>query len=239
MRSTATRSIPTSLTPLSADLEFVYIGDPMCSWCWGFAPVLEQIDARYTIPIKTVVGGLRPGSDAEPLNSSMRQMLEHHWEQVESRSGQPFDRSGLDRADWVYDTEYPARAVVTMRDLAPDETLAFFTRLQRAFYAEGVDVTDPAEYPALIEPFAVDAATFLDTIAMERSREAAWADFREARSLGVSGFPSLLLRIDDGYAMVTRGYMPYDSLEPALTSWLSDRYPEEVDGLVCTIDGVC
>lgn len=239
MRSIGTGSIPNSRIPLSADLEFVYIGDPMCSWCWGFAPVVEQIAARYTIPIKTVVGGLRPGSDAEPLNSSMRRMLEHHWEQVESRSGQPFDRSGLDRDDWIYDTEYPARAVVTMRDLAPDETLPFFTRLQRAFYAEAVDVTDPEEYPDLVAPFAVDGPTFLEHVAMERSREAARADFRTARSLGVSGFPSLLLRIDDEYAMVTRGYMPYESLEPALTAWLSDRYPDEVDGLVCAIDGAC
>ncbi|MCH7478788.1 MAG: DsbA family protein, partial [SAR324 cluster bacterium] len=21
-----------------------YFGDPMCSWCWGFKPVLEQVD---------------------------------------------------------------------------------------------------------------------------------------------------------------------------------------------------
>lgn len=25
-------------------VEFVYVGDPMCSWCWGFAPALEKLD---------------------------------------------------------------------------------------------------------------------------------------------------------------------------------------------------
>ena len=28
------------------DLGFIYVGDPMCSWCWGFAPALEQLERR-------------------------------------------------------------------------------------------------------------------------------------------------------------------------------------------------
>ena len=31
----------TSLIP--AEFGFLYLGDPMCSWCWGFAPVLERL----------------------------------------------------------------------------------------------------------------------------------------------------------------------------------------------------
>ncbi len=224
---------------MSADLGFVYVGDPMCSWCWGFAPVLEKLETRYTIPITTVVGGLRPGPDAEPLNRSMRDMLAHHWDQVEAGTGQPFDRSGLDRENWVYDTELPARAVVTMRDMNAKETLAFFTRVQHAFYADAADVTSVSVYPGLLDGFAVDTATFMDRLEDEASREAAWGDFMAARRLGVAGFPTLLLRIEDGHAMVTRGYAPYEALEPAITSWLADRYPDEVDGLVCAVDGAC
>ena len=224
---------------MSADLEFVYVGDPMCSWCWGFAPVLEKLEERYAIPMSTVVGGLRPGSDAEPLNSSMRNTLEHHWHQVAERTGQPFDHRGLDREGWVYDTELPARGVVTMRDMSSKDTLAFFTRLQRAFYAEAVDVTDPAVYPELVTDFSVDAATFMDRLVGDASREAAWQDFMHARRLGISGFPALLLKMDDGYALVTRGYMPYEQIEPALTAWLEDRYPDHVEGLVCDVDGDC
>jgi putative protein-disulfide isomerase len=211
----------------------------MCSWCWGFAPVLEQLDARYTIPITTIVGGLRPGSDAEPLNRSMRDMLLHHWDQVEVRTGQPFDRRGLDRDGWVYDTELPARAVVTMREMAAKDTLSFFTHLQHAFYADAVDVTALETYPDLVAGFAVDTATFLERLGAESSRDAAWADFRTARRMGVAGYPTLLLRIDDRYAMVTRGYAPFDALEPAVTAWLTEQYPDQVDGIVCSIDGAC
>lgn len=221
------------------DLEFVYIGDPMCSWCWGFAPVLDQVQARYEIPIRTVVGGLRPGPSAQPLDEDMRRFLIHHWEQVAARSGQPFDHTGLGREDWVYDTELPARAVVTMRERAPKETLRFFSRVQRAFYAERVDVTDAAAYPALLDGFPVDAASFTEQLEHEQSRQAAWGDFAEARRLGIDGFPALVLRTEDGYVMVTRGFLPYADLEPALTRWLTDHYPAEIDGLVCALDGDC
>ena len=27
-------------------LHFIYFADPMCSWCWGFAPVIEKIAAE-------------------------------------------------------------------------------------------------------------------------------------------------------------------------------------------------
>ena len=47
-------------------------------------------------------------------------------------------------AGWVYDTELPCSAVVTVRNLNEKATLPFFARLQRAFYAERVDITDPS-----------------------------------------------------------------------------------------------
>jgi putative protein-disulfide isomerase len=224
--------------PLPEDVEFVYVGDPMCSWCWGFAPVLEAMTDHYAIPIRTVVGGLRPGPSADLLDDRMRTFLAHHWEQVAERSGQPFDHAALDRKDWVYDTELPARAVTTMREVQPDETLAFFTRLQRAFYAEVVDITALDSYPALLHDFPVDIDDFTQRLRSDQSKQAAWRDFAEARRLGITGFPSLLLRLGDEHLVVTRGYLPWDHLEPALSSWLRERYgASAIAGWFCDVGG--
>ena len=127
------------------DLELIYVADPMCSWCWGFAPSIEAIaDHHSDLPIRVVMGGLRPGAAAEPLNEGMRSYLTRAWTSVSERSGQPFDHSFLDRDTWIYDTEQAAIAVVAMRRVDESQTLSFLTRLQRAFYAEAFDVTDPA-----------------------------------------------------------------------------------------------
>ena len=42
--------------------RLLYVMDPMCSWCWGFAPVVETLAAqanRAGIELQVVVGGLR------------------------------------------------------------------------------------------------------------------------------------------------------------------------------------
>ena len=220
------------------DLEFLYVGDPMCSWCWGFAPVLERLDARFHVPLQVIAGGLRPGAAAEPLDELMRRVLINHWQAVEERSGQPFDLAVLDRDDWIYDTLVPDTAVVTMRTLNEPETLAFFARLQRSFYAEAVDITDPDEYPRLLEEFDVDTNTFIEQLASAEMATLTYGDFQTARRLGVNGFPTLLLRDGDTAFVVTRGYLPYEPLESALRGFLEERHPQAASRLVAGEDGV-
>ncbi len=221
------------------DLEFVYVGDPMCSWCWGFQPVVDALGDRFEIPIRIVVGGLRPGPAAGVMDDALRRTLASHWHHVAEASGQPFDETPLGWEGWRYDTELPAIATVTMRQLDPKAALEFFTRLQRAFYAEATDVTDPAAYPALLEDFVVDPDRFVELLGSDRMKEAAWADFRFARKMGVTGFPTLLLREGDAHHVVTHGWAPFDRLEPALTAWLESQFGEAASGLLCPIDEPC
>ena len=225
---------------MAKDLEFIYVGDPMCSWCWGFAPVLDRMTEVYDIPVRVVVGGLRPGPEAEELDDRLARLLAHHWEQVEHASGQPFDRAFLDRRDgWRYDTETPAIAVVSMRELSEPDTLRFHSRLQRAFYAEGVDITDPDRHPPLLDGFDVDRDKYLELLRSPEMRQRAWQDFEEARSLGASGFPTLVVRDGEEYGVVTRGYVDADRLLPALSNWLLDKYAEEGEALFCEPGTIC
>ena len=223
-----------------AATEFVYVGDVMCSWCWGFAPTLQRLEENFQIPIRVVNGGLRPGPNAQELDDHTAEVLSDHWDHVEKASGQPFDRGFLSRRDgWVYDTELPAIAVVTMRTLRRDSTLAFFQSLQQAFYSKGVDVTAPQEYDGLLSGFDVDHADFLAHMATAEMKSHAWNDFEESRALGISGFPALLLRIDGQPAVVARGYAAYEQIEMPLVNFLRDQMGDERLGEVCSIEGVC
>ena len=64
------------------DLELIYVGDPRCSWCYGFGPVVENLDARFSFPTRLIIGGLRPGPAADVLDDRMRRFLRHHWEEI-------------------------------------------------------------------------------------------------------------------------------------------------------------
>ncbi len=221
-------------------LRFVYIGDPMCSWCWGFAPVLDELQRTFNIPIDVMVGGLRPGPVAEPLDKHMRDFLAHHWEQVAATSGQAFDHAGLQRPDgWRYDTELPCVAVVTMRELAQAETLRFFARLKRAFYAENIDITTVDAYPQLLAGFDVSEDVFVDLLQSDAMKKAAWQDFATARKLGVSGFPTLLIQDGERWTLASAGYTGAEILIPSLRRWVEDHKPISAGKLICTVDGEC
>ena len=188
--------------------KLIYVGDPMCSWCWGFAPEIEDLASEY--PVEVVVGGLRPGPMAQPLDERMAGFLRHHWVEIAERTGQPFDTSFLENnGDWVYDTEPAAIAVTQMRAVKPDATLDYFTSIQLAFYGRGEDVTDFSVLAALASGHGIDETSFAARLATDEAKKDAWADFSQARNWGISGFPTLVGELDDGrLALLARGFSP-------------------------------
>lgn len=198
--------------------KLVYVGDPMCSWCWGFAPEIEALAAEH--PVEVVVGGLRPGPMAEELGDRLAGFLRHHWTEVGERTGQPFDTDFLDRRDgWVYDTEHAAIAVAELRHRHPGQALDYFTRVQRAFYAEGRDVTDFAVLAELVSDFGVDPAEFAESLETEEAKERAWGDFARARNWGISGFPTLVGELLDGrLALLARGWAEAEVIRARIDS---------------------
>lgn len=224
---------------MSAQLELVYVADPMCSWCWGFAPVIEKIEDSFDLDLRIVIGGLRPGDKAEPINR-IREYVAHHWTQVAAVSGQPFDHAGLDRENWMYDTLVADTAVVAMRQAAPHETRRFLDTVQRAFYSERVDVTDPAVYGGLVSGFPVDPDDFVLQIGSTQMRAVTEQDFLEAQWLGVTGFPTLLMRDGASSSPVSYGYAPFETVAGRINSLIEKNYPDDAAGLVCDIeDGAC
>jgi putative protein-disulfide isomerase len=207
--------------------ELVYIGDPLCSWCWGFAPSLRLAREAFASKLRftILVGGLRTGDAAHPLGEPLRGYLRQAWREVEKRSGQPFDFAFLDRDGFLYDTEPACRAVVTARRLRPDTFFAFDYNetLQDAFYRRGMDPTAMQTFLDVASELGLDQGEFrrtfedLDTLRETRS------DFEAARSLGAAGFPTTLLRLAGRSAplIVARGWLPPQELLHAVENLTS------------------
>jgi putative protein-disulfide isomerase len=204
-----------------------YIADPMCSWCWGFAPVIERIKAVYgeRMKIALVLGGLRPGTTA-PVTAAFRAEILHHWHDVHQRTGQPFAFDTALPEGFVYDTEPAARAVVTVGALEPGSTFGYFKAVQTAFYAEARDVTRAEVLADVAGPFGVERVRFLEHFESDESRRRTLMHFRQSRELGVQGFPTAILQNAAGYALLTSGWRPFEELAPQIDEWLtsSPRY---------------
>ena len=198
-----------------------YFADPMCSWCWGFSPVIGAITESLgdRVSVRLVVGGFRAG-ETRPLDEKAKAVLRHHWEEVEQTTGQPFSFSFFDRKGFVYDTEPACRALVVMRSFAPDSTLAYLEAVHRAFYLGNRDVSDRSVLADIAKKFTLDPAAFTALFEAPEIIEATLADFRAVASAGITGFPTVVLRRGEDFSLLTAGFQPFEALKPQLDRWL-------------------
>ena len=195
-------------------MNLIFVGDPMCSWCYGFGKELSTVlDSDPSLSLQIVVGGLRAGG-TEVLDAAGKQLRLSHWERVEAASGVTFNRDALmARQGFVYDTEPICRAVVTARRLAPGvRLLDVFRALQHAFYVEGADTTEPNSL-ARVTAEALTAAgypTDADVVLKQFNDNSTITetsdDFRKARNWGINSFPALLAKLDGRLQVVTPGF---------------------------------
>lgn len=202
-----------------ADDLLVYVADPMCSWCYGFGPELDALCERFPeLPLHIVVGGLR-AYNTKVMEPAMASTLGHHWQDVARQSGQPFTNAILERTDFVYDTEPACRAVVTVRENAMPLALPMMHAIQRAFYAEGLDVTRGEVlsdvYAALCAETGVtefDPTAFYAAWSSDAMKGTTRDDFALAQEWGIRGFPTLLIVHDERPHLVAPGYMKAPAL---------------------------
>ena len=192
--------------------KLIYFGDPMCSWCYGFVPHISKIKAHYNdvLNFQLVMGGLRPGGTE--TNADIADFLRHHWEQVQERSGQPFNYGILEDKDFVYDTEPPSRAVLAMRFMKPEAEFDFYKEVQAAFYVDNSNTNDPEVYGLLAEKHGVDKDEFNERFASEELKAQTGADFKFSQKLGIRGFPTTVLQIGERMHLLARGYTEADGI---------------------------
>jgi putative protein-disulfide isomerase len=199
-----------------------YFADPMCSWCWGFSPVIETLRDEYRdrTKIALVLGGLRPG-ETVPMTAAGREDILHHWHQVHERTGQPFRFEHSLPEGFVYDTEPASRAVVTLGGIDPALIFPLFKAIQTAFYAEGRDVTQLGVLAGLASALGVNDARFLQAFESDAARARTQAHFRQARQAGVRGFPTLILQQGEQLDPLVHGCQPLDAVHVALDRLLT------------------
>ncbi|VTL97409.1 DSBA oxidoreductase [Pseudomonas aeruginosa] len=145
-----------------AKARLLYVMDPMCSWCWGFAPVAEALArqaAADAVAFHLVAGGLRAGHGAALDPNTRSYILRPLADGAAGhRPAVPLRRRTAD--GFVYDTEPACRALVAARSL--DEACAWplVKAIQQAFYAEGLDVTRAAVLTDLAEAVGIPRIEF-------------------------------------------------------------------------------
>jgi putative protein-disulfide isomerase len=199
-----------------------YFADPMCSWCWGFSPVITRIKDVFgeQISISLNFGGLRPGT-TEPIQSALREEILQHWHEVQNLTKQDFLFDNALAEGFVYDTEPASRAVVCFAQLRAEHTLAYFSSIQAAFYTEGRNVSQEKVLSALAMHYDIDAQAFHQLFNSEKMKSHTAEHFKRSRQAGVRGFPTLMWQQGKDVEMLSAGYVSWEAISDILQQRLN------------------
>ncbi|RDE22895.1 DsbA family protein [Motiliproteus coralliicola] len=194
-----------------------YIHDPMCSWCWAFAPGWQQIRSQLPESVKLIklLGGLAPDSD-QPMAPPMQQYLQQTWQRIQQQvPGTEFNFEFWHQCQPRRST-YPAcRAVIAAQRQNPDdpELDERMTRaIQQAYYLNARNPSDDATLIACADSLGLDTERFAADLNSRQTQAMLEQQIRQSVELGVQGFPSLVL-IKEG----RRIPIPIDYRNPAIS----------------------
>jgi len=199
-----------------------YFADPMCSWCWGFSPVISEVKKKYAdqFKIALVMGGLQPG-ESNVMSDSSREEIFHHWQQVKKMSGQDFLFENALPEGFIYNTEPACRAVITVSLMDATKTFDYFSAIQGAFYTKNQDVTQINILQQLAVDCGLSGEKFNTLFLDENQRFSVEKSFKFTKKAGVQGFPTLILNQNEQLHVLTRGYQGFDAVSGALDKLLS------------------
>lgn len=199
--------------------EIIYVGDPMCSWCWGISPELHKLQDYATkegIAFQVVVGGLRP-QKTENWDERFKAFIKHHWEEIGHRTGQPFKFNIFNNDQFEYVTEASCRSIVTAKQMFTEKDnnkklLEFFFEVQRKFYVDNEDPNQEVFYNSICQKLHLDQKKFSDLFNSETIKKQTQEEFEKSRSWGVRGYPSILIRNQNQLELVVSGYTSYEEI---------------------------
>ena len=176
-----------------------YAHDPMCSWCWAYAPVWEKLkitiknEYAHSLRIRSLLGGLAPDTD-EPMPEDMQQYLKDTWSSIQERvPGTKFNFEFWEQCSPRRSTWRACRAVIAAR-LQSDKFESVMTRaIQRAYYLNARNPSNFSTLAAIAEEIGLDRIRFSDDLDATETHSLHQREMQQVRHLGIQGFPSLVL----------------------------------------------
>lgn len=201
----------------SEENSLIYVGDTLCSWCYGFAPELDAFVKNHPeLTLRMVQGGLRP--NGVEMVHEMEDFLKSHWIEIEQRTGQPFSFDLFQNEDFVLNTEPASRAVVVCRMMAPEKELEFFKAVQIAFYVKNRNTNKLKTFLEVAQEFELDTQKFAELFESEEAKYTTKTDFQLSAEMGIKGFPSVVVKIKNQFFMIANGFRELKDLEEVYTN---------------------
>jgi len=180
------------------------------------------------------MGGIRAGEHALGLEI-FKAGLERSWAQAEKESGQKYNKEFFSREHYFYDSEPACRAVVTCRELNPEKVFEYKEILEKSFYVDNQDLTNPAVLVEKAGSIGLDEKQFEDLFHSESMKNETQKDFDLSDTLDVRGFPTILYSDGGKPEFFCKGFATLDEMEQLLLQYREGKKIQVENHPVCDI----
>lgn len=205
-------------------MELFYFVDPMCSWCYGFSPEFKKVIEKLPddIQLHYVMGGLAPDS-SEPMADEMKAYIQHHWHTVADKTGAAFNFDFWTKCEAKRSTYPSCRAVITAGLQREDNIPLMLEAIQKAYYQQARNPTDNETLIEIAGELGLDQERFAEDLESPKVNDLMQTGFNFKHSLGIQGFPTLVLQKADKYYALTIGYTQAEVILERINTVINDR----------------
>lgn len=202
---------------MSENITLYYAHDPMCSFCWAFRPTWTRVKHELAktnpeIRIHYLLGGLAPDSD-EPMPEDVKATVRNAWHYIETHiPGTHFNHDFWTTQQPRRSTYPSCRAVCAAKIMNPELEDDMILAIQQAYY---LNAQNPSDHDTLIqcaESIGLDRTIFSDTLLSETCEQAFKEEMQFTRSIGINGFPGIVLAKGNSRFSVPIEYNRVDTL---------------------------
>lgn len=203
---------------MKAKLHYIY--DPMCSWCWGFAPTWKRLQQELTEHVEIVygLGGLAEDS-TQVMSLEMQDFLQQTWRKIARQLDTKFNFDFWLHCQPRRSTYLSCRAALIARSYAKEQMM--LSAIQHAYYLQAKNPSDIETLHTLAMEIGLDGRDFLTQINSLSLDQALKIEIAEKRKMPINGFPSLVLENNEKYTAIPIDYKNWQISFKHITAFLN------------------
>lgn len=183
-------------------VSITYLLDPLCGWCYGASPLLQQLGQLPGIHLELAPTGLFAGAGGRTLDAEFAQYAWANDMRIQKLTGQRFSEKYrselLGKLGSRFDSTATTLALTAVLRNAPQRELEALKVLQEARYVHALDTGDMAVVAQLLREMQLDAAADLlladdaQLLAANAARLVKAQGLKQA--FGAQGVPALIVK---------------------------------------------
>ncbi|WP_338586741.1 DsbA family protein [Paenibacillus sp. Y5S-9] len=225
-----------NLNHVEKRITLYYATDPICSHCWALEPVLHRFIEEYghyfTLQIK--MGGLLANWNgfSDGANGIQKPSdVAEHWKEVGEHSRMPIDGS-LWHDNPILSSYPPSRVFKVIQSTHPGKEQDFLRRVREAVFVFNRNIGEDDVLTDIVNQLGLNGKEVVEAAAEQSAQELLEEDFESVASLGVRGFPSIIIVNEENQGMKIVGARSLETYVQALQQVLGgDLKPKQITSL--------